>query len=66
MIEIRDYNLIVQGLKEFQDVFKFKNVLKGKILQSSLDFAFWKALETRAGGKLDKKTAEKNKQMGRG
>ena len=66
MIEIRDYNLIVQGLKEFQDVFKFKNVLKGKILQSSLDFAFWKALETRADGKLDKKTAENNKQTGRG
>ena len=39
LTEIGEYNLILQGLKEFQDVLKAKNALDGKRPQSSLEFA---------------------------
>ena len=66
LTEIGDYNLILQGLKEFQDVLKAKNALDGKRPQSSLEFALWKAVESRAGGKLDTKNSGKEQTNGKG
>ena len=50
--EIGDYNLILGGLSEFQEILKTTKSLEGKKPQSDLEYAFWKSVESRAGGKL--------------
>ena len=54
--DVGTYNLIHEGLKEFEAVLKAgikKNDLKRP--QSDLQYVMWKAVETRAGGRLDPK-----------
>jgi len=65
LTEIGDYNLILQCLKEFQDDLKAKNALDGKRPLSSLEFVLWKAVESRAGGKLDTKNIGKDQTNGK-
>jgi len=55
--EVGDYNLIIRGLNEFQEVLKDGETLEGKRPQSDLEYAFWKCVESRAGGKLDTKNS---------
>jgi len=45
LAEIGEYNLILQVLKEFQDVLNAKCVLAGRRPQSTLEFALWKSVE---------------------
>jgi len=57
--EVGDYNLIIGGLNEFQEVLNSRKTLQGKRPQSALEYAFWKSVEARAGGKLDTKNSGK-------
>ena len=50
--EIGEFNLILEGLREFMVILKASNKLEGKRPQSDLEYALWKAVESRAGGKL--------------
>ena len=52
---IGSHNLILSGLKEFEDVLKTRPKKDSKRPQSDLQFVLWKAIETRAGGRLDVK-----------
>ena len=49
-----DLNLLLAGLKELQDVLG-NNKEESNRPRSDLEFVLWKAIETRAGGKLDHK-----------
>jgi hypothetical protein len=64
--EVGDYNLILGGLNEFQEVLKARKTLEGKRPQSALEYAFWKSVESRAGGKLDTKNSGKEQTNGKG
>ena len=61
--EIGEFNLILEGLREFMVILKASNKLEGKRPQSDLEYALWKAVESRAGGKLDMKNSGKEKWM---
>ena len=52
---IGSYNLILAGLKEFEVVLKTRPKGDSKRPESDLQFVLWKAIETRAGGRLDLK-----------
>jgi len=66
MTEVGDYNLILGGLNEVQEVSKARKTLEGKRSQSDLEYAFWKSVESRAGGKLDTKNSGKEQTNGKG
>ena len=66
LTEVGDYNLLLAGLKEFQEVLKARKSVEGKRPKSSLEYAFWKAVESRAGGKLDMKGSGKEQTNGKG
>ena len=48
--EIGEYNLILGGLNEFVEILKTRKGLDGKRPQSDLEYAFWRSVESRAGG----------------
>ena len=50
-----DYNLMAEGYEEFKQVLSLRNKKDSKRPKSDLEFVLWKAIETRAGGKLDLK-----------
>ena len=64
--EIGEFNLIIEGLREFTVILKTSNKLEGKRPQSDLEYALWKAVESRAGGKLDMKNSGKEQMNGKG
>ena len=64
--ELGLYNLILEGLKDFTVILKERNKLNGKRPQSDLEYALWRAVESRAGGKLDMKTSGKEQTNGKG
>ena len=66
MTEIGEYNLILEGLKEFQGVIKARNNLDGKRPHSDLEYALWNTVKSRAGGKLDLKNSRKEQRNGKG
>ena len=49
------YTLILAGFKEFETFLKTRPKGDSKRPESDLQFVLWKAIETRAGGKLDLK-----------
>ena len=59
MTDMGEYNLILEGLKEFQDILKFKNKTDSKRPHSSVEYAFWKTVKSRAGGKLEPNNSDK-------
>ena len=52
---IDSYNLILAGLKELENVLKTRPKKDSNRPESDLQFVLWKAIETRAGGRLDMK-----------
>ena len=64
--EIGDYNLILRGLNDFQEILKTMKSLEGKRLQSDLEYELWKSVESRAGGELDTKNSGKEQTNGKG
>jgi len=66
MSDIGEYNLILEGLKECQDILKSKNKLDGKRPQSSLECTFWKSVGSCAGGKVDPNNSVKEQTDGKG
>ena len=44
--EIGEFNLIIEGLREFTVILKTSNKLEGKRPQSDLAYALWKAVES--------------------
>ena len=52
---VGDYNLILQGTQELEEVLKARPKKDTKRSQSDLQYVLWKALESRAGGRLDLK-----------
>ncbi len=52
---VGDYNLILQGTQELEEVLKVRPKKDTKQLQSDLQYVLWKAVESWAGGKLDLK-----------
>ncbi len=52
---VGSYTLIAAGLVELKDVLKEKKKVDTKRPQSDLQFVLWKAIESRAGGRLDLK-----------
>ena len=65
LTEIGDYNLLLAGLKEFEEGLKARKSLDGKRPQSSLKYSLWKTVESRAGGKLDMKNSGKEQTNGK-
>jgi len=55
--ELGDYNQIVGGLSEFQEALKGIGNVDSKRAQSDLEYALWRCIESRAGGKLDPKNS---------
>jgi hypothetical protein len=64
--ELGEYNLILAGLCDFESVLKAKNALDGKRPKSALEYALWKSIESRAGGKLDTKNSGIEQTNGKG
>ena len=64
--ELGEYNLILAGLCEFEGVLKAKNALDGKRPKSALEYALWKSIESRAGGKFDTKNSGIEQTNGKG
>ena len=64
--EIGDYNLILGGLSEFQEILKTREYLEWKRPQSDLEHEFWKSVESRAGSKLDTKNSGTGQTNGKG
>ena len=60
------YNLITAGLKDFEVLLKARPKKPGKRAESDLEFALWKTIESRAGGKLDLKNSGQEQTNGRG
>ena len=52
-LDFGTYNLIQAGLREFEVILKARPKKESKRAQSDLEFALWKTIESRAGGKLD-------------
>ena len=50
-----DYNLIAAGLQEFKEILQIKNKKDSMRPGSDLEFVLWRAIESRAGGRLDLK-----------
>lgn len=50
-----DYNLMAEGYEEFRQVLRLRNKKDSKRPKSDIEFVLWKAIETRAGGRLDLK-----------
>ena len=44
--EIGEFNLILEGSREFMAIRKASNKLEGKRPQSDLEYAIWKAVES--------------------
>jgi len=55
--ELGDYYQIWGGLKEFQEALKGVDSVESKQARISLEYALWKCVESRAGGKLDPKNS---------
>ena len=53
--KLGDYNLIADGLEEFKQVLIQKTKKDSKRAESDLEFVLWRAIESRAGGRLDLK-----------
>ena len=62
---IGDYNLIRAGIKEFKDLVE-STPKDGNRPASDLQFVLWKAIETRAGGRLDPKRSGMDQSNGNG
>jgi len=60
------WNLIHAGLKSLEGLLKARPKTDGKRAESDLEFALWKTLETRAGGKLDPKNSGQEQTNGNG
>ena len=52
--ELGDLRLIREGMKEFREILDSRNE-NSKLPKSDLEYVLWKAIETRAGGRLDPK-----------
>ena len=64
--ELGDYYQLIGGLKEFEEVLKGVDSKESKRAQSSLEYALWKCVESRAGGKLDPKNSGMEQTNGKG
>ena len=61
-----DYHQLLSGLRDFVEVLKGVNSSESKKAQSDLEYALWKCVESRAGGKLDPKDSGMDQINGRG
>jgi len=64
--ELGEYNLILAGLCDFESVLKTKNAVDGKKPKSALEYALWKSIKSRAGGKFDTKNSGIEQTNGKG
>jgi len=65
-LDFGTYNLIQAGLREFEVILKARPKKDSKRAQSDLEFALWKTIESRAGGKLDMRNSGQEQTNGKG
>ena len=64
--DVGEYNIILAGLKEIKTTMTECNKAESKRAHSDLEYAYWKALESRAKGKFDPKNSGTEQTNGNG
>ena len=55
---VGDYNLVLKGTKEFEEILKARTKNGTKRPQSNLQYVLWKGFKSQTGGKLDIKQSK--------
>jgi len=64
--DLGDYYQLLGGLRELAEALKGVNSTESKRAKSDLEYALWKCVESRAGGKLDPKNSGMEQTNGKG